>query len=188
MVIADRNITEDIDKGAERIKKALKDIDRQFVTVGVHEEGLKYKGDVGITDEGTTDFTGPSVVDVAFWNEFGTETSPERPFMRSAIDSNIRQINRRQEIIFGDIIVGTKTVAKGLSSLGATIRFMIQKRIQTASSWAVPNAPSTARKKRRTGFRGAAPLQETLVLLRAITSRVNGRRVTGRQIEPRLPE
>jgi len=176
------NTTEDIDKGAERIRQALIDIDRSFVTIGVHEEGLKYQS------KGEGDL-GPSVVDVAFWNEFGTSTSPERPFMRSAIDTNLGKIRKQQEVLFGEIIAGEKTVNKALQSLGATIRFLIQNRIQTATSWAVPNAPSTARRKRRTGFRGAAPLQETLVLLRAISSRVNGKRSKGRkQIEPKVPE
>ena len=49
---------------------------------------------VGFID-GAKDSNGTPVAQVAFWNEYGTKTSPPRPFFRSAITQNKSEWARR---------------------------------------------------------------------------------------------
>lgn len=75
-------------QGGDALRKHLVTIARRLgapgaVNVGFLEDAT-YPGVHGI--RGTKRFAGP-VAQVAFWNEFGTETTPPRPFIRDMVAS-----------------------------------------------------------------------------------------------------
>lgn len=129
-----------------------------YVAVGVHEGAGAYED-------------GTSVVQVALWNEFGTEHIPARPFIRNAIYGNVALINAwRAEVIKG-ILAGTLTIAKALKTLGFRVRELIRNSI--LSNTPPPNAASTLAAKKRAGT-GSQTLLDTRLLLRSIDFRVVG--------------
>lgn len=148
---------EDRDMGAKRIQSEMRKVHGSFVTIGVHSGAGNYPG-------------GQSVALVAAFNEFGTQSIPSRPFMRSAIDTNKSKINQRALLEFRSITDGSASVRHALDRLGFTVQEMIKARIQRSSSWAIENAPSTARQKRKGGaIRGPTPLINSGLMLRSIT-------------------
>lgn len=151
---------EEIDKGANRIIREMRRLENSFTTIGVHKSAGKYTGAK----------KNPTVAQVAAWNEFGTKTSPARPFMRSAIDTGLKKINRRTIEEFRAVSDGRRTAKLALDRLGFLIQTMVQGRIQKSNSWAKANAPSTRRQKRKGGAaRGPTPLIWTLLMHNSIT-------------------
>ena len=148
------------DRGMDKIKRSLKQLNGGFVLVGVHKGAGKYTG-AG---------KNPTVAQVAFWNEFGTKTNPERPALRSTVFVNKVKLKAIKGRIYNRIVSGSTTVKKGLDSLGFTTQAMIQTRIDTSAQWAIPNAPSTARSKQKGGaLRGPTPLIMSGLYKRSIT-------------------
>lgn len=147
-------------KGDDAHKKLIarvKELKRSFVTVGVHDGAGEYAGrDV-------------SVIQVALWNEFGTETIPSRPFIRSVVYGKENLINQWRVELLGKVIDGSMTTAKALEAIGFRIRELIKRQIN--SNMPPPNAPSTARRKRAKGV-PVRTLVETTLLLRSIEYRV----------------
>lgn len=107
-----------------------------YVTVGVHEDAGKYP-------------EGPSVVEVALWNEFGTRTAPERSFFRSALDENEGKINEWREEAISNMLTKGWTVKQALEMMGFRLQTLIQNKIK--SNVPPPNAPSTIIAKTRSG-------------------------------------
>lgn len=162
----------DWDRWVERFKK----INDAYVTIGVHEDAGNYSGPHA-----------PSVVEVALWNEFGTEHIPSRPFLAMAIDEKINQINNWREEAIDKILNEGWSVEKGLDMLGLKVQVLVQNKIK--SNVPPPNAPSTVKEKQRSGvlpkhFKAGAnskgqlysdrtkTLIDTGLLLRSITYRV----------------
>ena len=148
------------DSGKEQqaaLAKKLKGMKSAFVTIGVHEDAGSYEGG------------GPDVVEVALWNEFGTTKTPERSFIRSAIDDNESLINGWREEIIGKIIHDGWSVDKGLEAIGLRVQILIQNKIK--SNVPPPNAPSTLKQKSRDGVADTT-LIHTGLLLRSITYKV----------------
>lgn len=161
--------TTEKDRGAKRIKREMNKLKKSFVTVGVHKKAGKYSGPG----------RNPLVAQVAAWNEFGTVNSPARPFMRTSVDTNKTRLLRQNLIEFRRITDGTSTAKRSLDRLGFLLQVLMQKQIQTSVSWAKPNAPSTASRKRKGGaVRGQTPLIETMLMHNSITfkSKVRGGR------------
>ena len=153
--------TKDRDLGAARIRANMRLVDNSYVTIGVHDDAGNYP-------------TGVPVPAVAAWNEFGTNTIPSRPFLRSAIDVNRRTLQIMHLNFISRLIEGKTTVRQGLESVGFVIQSMIQARIEKSNQWAEPNAPSTAASKASGGgIRGATPLIKTKLLFRSIGYKVN---------------
>ena len=110
---------------------------------------------VGFVEEATYP-DGTPVAQVAFWNEYGTETAPSRPFFRKTIrDNQSGWVNR----IGG--LVKSNNADKALALLGEHISGQI---VQTITTFAEPpNATSTIKKK---GF--DAPLRDTMQMARSV--------------------
>lgn len=149
----------------DNTKKLLRELDRldkSFVTAGVHKGAGRYtQGD-----------SPPTVAQVALWNEFGTEgkhPSPERAYLRTAVDMERIKIEAIRDEGLNNIVAGRTSVKKVLETIGFLLLTAIQKRINTSNAWATPNAPSTARAKNRPGgaLRGATPLIESGLLFRS---------------------
>jgi hypothetical protein len=143
------------DLGFKEIRKRLKEIKGSFVTVGVHEGSGSYDNDV-------------TIAEVAFFNEFGTETAPERSFMRSTMDENKSDLLEKNKKLKDDILSLRKTTKQALSELGFEIKERIQGKIEDLRE--PPNAPSTIKGKPTVGDN---PLVHTRTLKRSINYEVN---------------
>lgn len=151
-------------KGQEKVDRFLRDIKyaaTSYVTIGLHEEAGTYppNGD-GIS---------VTVAEVGLWNEFGTKNSPERSFMRSAIDEGQGQIEKWRMELMGKVMEGKMTLEQALNAMGFRIMTLIQNKIK--SNVPPPNADSTLAAKKR---HGVAPntLIDTGLMLRSVTYKV----------------
>ena len=95
-------------------------------------------------------------------NEFGTDTMPARPFMRSAIDANPQRVTE----ILTEMVIKSD---KGGALEGAAIEFeeLIKKQIADSPAWAEELAPETIAEK---GF--DHPLIDTSEMHDSISSQV----------------
>lgn len=152
----------------KRIKELLKKASGAYVTIGIHEDAGAYPG-------------GQSVVSVALWNEFGTSTSPQRSFFRSAIDENETLINTWREEAIDKMLNQGWTVEKALTMIGFRIQVLIQNKIK--SNIPPPNKPSTVKAKQasgvspksgfKAGFEGrTGTLINSGLMLRSVTFKV----------------
>ena len=86
---------------------------------------------------------GTPVAAVAAWNEFGTETIPERPFFRNALAESERSVGR---ILQGGLDTKKMVVDEQLAGrVGAHVQGKIRDSITALNE--PPNAPSTVRAK-----------------------------------------
>lgn len=136
----------------KKLKDVFQKMGKSFVTIGVHENAGQYED-------------GTSVVQVALWNEFGTEHIPERSFFRSTLDKHEDQINSWRKEAIEKIIDGKETPEHALESIGFKIRELIKNTI--LSNVPPPNADSTAAHKRAEGV-PVRTLVETNLLLRSV--------------------
>jgi hypothetical protein len=143
------------DKTADVFKK-LKQLKTGYVTIGLH-------GDAGKYEDGT------DVVTVGLWNEFGTESIPERSFFRTAIDGNQQKINAWREEMLKNIFENNWSVEKALKAIGLRIQILVQNKIK--SNVPPPNAPSTDEAKTLAGV-GHKTLINTGLMLRSVTFKV----------------
>jgi hypothetical protein len=138
-----------------KFRQEMKKLDGSFVTAGIHEDAGSYPD-------------GTSVAFVAAANEFGF-SGPARPFLATAVETNRKKLERLQQEELSKIMRGESTVEQSLDRLGFALKVFIEKRIQTSNSWAAPNAPSTAARKKKGGAaRGATPLIMTTLMLRSV--------------------
>ncbi len=86
---------------------------------------------------------GTPVAAVAAWNEFGTETIPERPFFRNALAESERSVGR---ILQAGLDTKKMVVDEQLAGrVGAHVQGQIQESITALKE--PPNAPETVRRK-----------------------------------------
>ncbi len=86
---------------------------------------------------------GTPVAAVAAWNEFGTETIPERPFFRNALAESERSVGR---ILQAGLDTKKMVVDERLAGrVGAHVQGQIQESITALKE--PPNAPETVRRK-----------------------------------------
>jgi len=140
----------------ERIKKIAEESKGSYVSVGVHEDAGQYED-------------GTSVVDVALWNEFGTENMPSRSFVRSAIDDNAEKIGRWREEMLGKMINEGWSLEKVLTAMGFRIQVLVQNKIK--SNIPPPNAESTLAAKAKDGV-GSNTLIWSGLMLRSVAFKV----------------
>lgn len=118
-----------IDHGFTAIIDELNALDGAGVKVGV-------QGDAGKDESGETD-----LIDIALYNEFGTASIPERPFMRDAADKYERDIGKVMEHLYGKVFDGTASVDQVQATLGEYYQGKQQEHIRSGP-WE-PNAPAT---------------------------------------------
>lgn len=117
-----------IDRGWDRIRRAVDKIDGARVKVGVR---------AGPSNDGV------QVVDYAAMNEFGTEDIPSRPFMRHTADTQENALRAYARGRVGPILDGTLTVDAMLQSVALWYQAATRRTIRQSRSWAKPNAPAT---------------------------------------------
>lgn len=103
---------------------------------------------VGIlSDSGTWAEGGDAnLVDIATFNEFGTSTIPERPFMRQTWERRIGKVVERFKQLAAKIFAVEMNTKDALVMVGDEYKGFIQSEI-TEGGW-TPNAPSTIRQKK----------------------------------------
>lgn len=118
-----------------RLKRLIKELEKCSVDVGFNESSGSY-----VTEEGEE----LTVAQVAAWNEFGTERSPARPFMRQTATNSKAKITKHANKALKSAIHGggAKEV---LNSVGAFTKGRMQKEIRNGDF--APNAPYTIAKK-----------------------------------------
>jgi hypothetical protein len=86
------------------------------------------------------------VAEIAFWHEFGTRYAPERSFIRSTWDENVRKYSKLAEQLILLMYLKQQDVISSLNILGLKIESDIKRKITTLR--VPPNAPSTIRRKK----------------------------------------
>ncbi|HHT3633773.1 hypothetical protein I6L63_15460 [Enterobacter hormaechei] len=130
-----------------RIRVGLNELEPVEVVAGIQ------KGEVN---------DGVLVAEYATWNEFGTRTTPSRPFMRNAFDKNVETLVRffyqgRRGIVDGKI-----NQDQLMNAVGVKMVQLIKESILN-ESWA-PNAEYTIDRKK-----SSKPLVDTGTMLNSIT-------------------
>lgn len=152
------------DKGLQRLSETLEELKKLKVTVGVQGSDTLER-----YPDGTT------VAAVAQYNEFGTKDIPARGFMRRAVKGGGRQMATAAAEGLGGVVSRGEDPVDGLSPVAATLKNEVDSSLDTSSSWAAPNKPSTIRKKGP----GKPPLYDTGRLRKALSWAVR----EGRQIK-----
>lgn len=87
---------------------------------------------------------GVDLLDIALWNELGTEHIPSRPFMRQATDDNERQVVAFMEAQAESLKNGA-TAEEVLKRTGVLMKGLVQDKIKSGNF--VANAEATIKKK-----------------------------------------
>jgi len=170
-----------------KISVDVKDIDRGFNDMLLLDVRLPKAVDIGLFGDTDSD-----IVKYASANEFGVGKSasshggtqmmammsraagvkvkyiPERAFMRTTFDREKDNIIIDVKKMIDMYSKGyVKDVKKYFSIIGSKMKTAIQKTITTASTWAVPNAPATIKKKK-----SSKPLIDSGRMRAAITYKV----------------
>ena len=146
MAVSISVVEKDIGIGMEAIFASCRELSGQGVKVGVMS---------GSYPDGT------SVVDVAYWNEYGTSKMPSRPFIRQTFEKNGSDIEQVSRTLLGGIITGIYNADGALRELGDWYEGVMKEVLRDGSY--VPNAPSTLAQKN-----GSKPLVDTGTLLQSI--------------------
>lgn len=89
---------------------------------------------------------GTALIDIAVWNEFGTDTIPARSFIRAWFDENIEVCRENLvKLVQGALIRGETDMTTALERFGLWMQGQIQVRI--ARGIPPENAPATVAKK-----------------------------------------
>lgn len=144
---------QDRDLGYRKIMRQLSELGSKSVVAGVLADAGKEKD-------------GTDLVDVAFWNEFGTRYIPPRPFVRIAADKSDNDIKQMQDALLTKIVAGQSTASQALNLIGVKIEGEIKKVIGDRGALAA-NAPGTVRAKG-----SDAPLIDTGRLRQSVKYRI----------------
>ena len=101
---------------------------------------------------------------VAFYNEYGTQRIPPRPFFRRMITVNSKTWGK---LIRASLKIREGNVGQAFAITGLKMAEQLQQSIEEANEWAVPNAPATIKAK---GFADPTgpPLQDSKNMKRAV--------------------
>ena len=124
-----------IDKGLEAHARLAKAINGRGVEFGIQR------------DAGRDPKTGIELIDIAIWNELGTEHIPARPAIRDFAEKNGEVLGVAMERMAGAVQDGSLTVEQALDQLGTFAEKHQKAHIQHSKEWAKPNAKSTVARK-----------------------------------------
>lgn len=88
---------------------------------------------------------GTTVAQVAAWNEFGTEHSPSRPFMRQTLKDQREEITKFARDRAKGVVNGSMSAQMALNGIGSYVKGRMQAEIRDGEF--EPNAPSTVAHK-----------------------------------------
>jgi hypothetical protein len=140
-----RKMTSNIKDNRKKYDEKLQEIEQlagSFVLVGFQEGSITKSQTKG----NRAKKPGLSMPQIAAQNEFGTKEIPARPFLRPAIDENIRRINQAILGEYDKIMDGTSTVKRSLNLIGLFGVDLVQTKIR--SIYTPPNSAKTIVLKR----------------------------------------
>jgi len=100
---------------------------------------------VGIVGGGSQYPDGTSVADIAAFNEFGTDSIPERPFMRQTIESNSNRIKQTAKKLLTGVVSLKMSKKDALGKLGVLVSGLMKSQIVNGQFAEL--SPSTLKKK-----------------------------------------
>lgn len=150
----------DTDKGYRALVKRVFGIGRPTIAVGVLSGQGAEDSHPGEGEEMLTN------LEVAIFNEFGTEHIPARSFVRAWYDENEAQLREDLSVLMKRVVLGILTKEQALQQMAVRCVGQIQERI--ADGIAPPNALSTEIRKR-----SSTPLIDSGQLRASISSRVD---------------
>lgn len=109
----------DIDKGYKRRMKAARKLARNngsYVDVGIHSDAGEHP-------------SGASVIEIAGYHEFGTDTIPQRSFVRDTVDQKKDDIDAAQKRLATLASQGKLDPHIALERLGLMVKGEIQSRM-----------------------------------------------------------
>lgn len=130
------------DHGYDALVKRVFEFGHPQIATGILEaDGAKQK----TAAPGEESAEPVTVIDVAGWNEFGTDEIPSRSFVRAWFDQAEPEMRRDLTTLMQGVIKGTHTKEQILELLGLKAVGGIQQRI--ADGIDPPNAPETIERK-----------------------------------------
>lgn len=105
----------DTDKGLKHFMREMREAERAFVTVGIHE--------------GERSMEGANIAEYAAANEYGTENIPSRPAFRVSFDENVEAIKNDMKRAADSAKSGGSVVA-ALGAVGLKHQTRIQRTIK----------------------------------------------------------
>ena len=120
----------------ERFLKELQELSQMQVRVGF-QRGKKHKG------KGKR--AGVDLVDIALYNELGTDTIPSRPFLAQTVDQQGDSIKQASAEMVVQVVEGKMKGKQALKNIGVLVKGAVQQ--QMVEGEFVPNAPSTIQRK-----------------------------------------
>ena len=110
---------------------------------------------------------GQQIAEYAACNEYGTDSIPERSFMRSSFDENLIKIQNDMNQQAGLVIAGQSTVRRALGVIGMKHQDRVKRKI--GSSIQPANHPETIKRKKssRTLIDTGAMLNSVHYVIRA---------------------
>lgn len=136
-----------------KLMRAIDEIERKAVAVGVQEDAGVHKDEDG-------DSEGVTVAQVAAWNEYGTDTAPERSFFRSTLEEGEKKYVRAlNKVVKRTLQGGSAKIAMG--KVGTIVQNDIQDKIVNLRE--PENAESTIKRKKSSN-----PLIDTGQMLNSI--------------------
>lgn len=149
----------------EKLLQELEELTSKQIRVGI-QRGEKHKSKPsGKRRKPKKDDDGPDLVDVALWNELGTDTIPSRPFLAQTADQHGDEIKDNAVKMVEQLLNGRWTAKDTLNRIGVMTVGFVQNQIKDGDF--VPNAPSTVRMKQ-----SEQPLIDTAQLRQSIRHKI----------------
>lgn len=120
----------------EKFLKELQELSQMQVRVGF-QRGKKHK------EKGKR--AGADLVDIALYNELGTDTIPSRPFLAQTVDQQGEAIKQASAEMVVQVVEGKMKGKQALKNIGVLVKGAVQH--QMVEGEFVPNAPSTVQRK-----------------------------------------
>lgn len=127
--------TKAIDRGLEQHARLARALNGRGVKFGIQ------------ADAGKDPETGADLLDIAVYNEYGTETVPARPFMRDFAEKNGKALGQAMDRMAAAVQGGQLALDAALDQLGTFAEKHQKAHVQQSKKWAKPNAPATVKKK-----------------------------------------
>lgn len=128
----------DNDSKYQKLRKQLKKAKgKPHVAVGVlgQDGGKRHEDSVA------------TIVDVASWNEFGTDTAPARSFLRSVYEQDVAKFLSIMRRVRMQVATGKMSIKDALELVGIYAQAQVQKKITDGGDPYIPNAARTIEKK-----------------------------------------
>lgn len=133
--------------GAAVMAKDYRIVDRGLEAVIAADHALNHRGvAVGIQSDAGKEDDGTTILDVAIYNEFGTETIPSRPFLRGSFDANKDEAARTMEHLLHKAEKGASATVV-LNTLGQWYEAKVKHYTRGGTQYFKPNAPGTIKRK-----------------------------------------